>query len=144
MRDMLCKGKRIDNGEWVEGFYALKGVEEFERHMIVVSTFNANTAGYPFYFTDYEVDPSTVCQSTGLKDKNGKLIWENDILECETYVQAECNHFLSQVEWDADCAGFIIQDSPNSFVGLDAIGRGGIYCCENIGSIFDNPELIKA
>lgn len=89
----------------------------------------------------HEVDPSTICQCTGLKDKNGKLIWENDIIECKDGK----HNFQTQIEWDAYCAGFIFQDTETSAVELDAITANGLYSeSKVIGNIFDNPELIES
>ena len=84
--------------------------------------------------------PSTLCQCTGLKDKNGKLIWENDIIECKDGK----HNFQTQIEWDAYCAGFIFQDTETSAVGLDAITENGLYSeSKVVGNIFDNPELLE-
>lgn len=67
----LFKAKRIDNGEWVQGY--LYGI--WERRYILWGMTN----DVPDMI---EVDPSTICQCTELKDKNGKLIWENDVCKC--------------------------------------------------------------
>ena len=86
-------------------------------------------------------DSETLCQCTGLKDKNGKLIWENDIIECKDGK----HNFQTQIEWDAYCAGFIFQDTETSAVGLDTITANGLYSeSKVIGNIFDNPELVES
>lgn len=86
------------------------------------------------------IEEETICQCTGLKDKNGKLIWENDIIECKDGK----HNFQTQIEWDAYCAGFIFQDTETSAVGLDAITENGLYSeSKVVGNIFDNPELLE-
>ena len=71
-REILFKAKRKDNGEWVEGYYFGVG----EKHMIL--NFSTDESGT--YHNMYEIDPETLCQYTGLTDKNGNKIWENDIV----------------------------------------------------------------
>ena len=122
----LFRAKRKDNGEWTEGFLLKRwdglwifSIDEKFSNLII---------------------PSTLCQCTGLKDKNGKLIWENDIIECKDGK----HNFQTQIEWDAYCAGFIFQDTETSAVGLDAITENGLYSeSKVVGNIFDNPELLE-
>lgn len=128
----LCKAKRTDNGEWVIGGLVRYGFTGREKYYIV-----------PSYASDLYalgIDPSTICRCTGLKDKNGKLIWENDIIECKDGK----HNFQTQIEWDAYCAGFIFQDTETSAVGLDAITENGLYSeSKVVGNIFDNQELLE-
>lgn len=123
----LSKAKTC-NGKWVSGFLHCKDDKWYI----------SNKAGSPFA---YEVRPDTICQCTGLKDKNGKLIWENDVVGFwDTYStengQAEMN-CIGKVVWDDETISFQVTNrlSAESYEVLDE--------CSVFGNIFDNPELIK-
>ena len=136
----LFKAKRLDNEEWVAGHY-VKGLDMYDKEVHLI--FEPTTIFYSSGETDgwHKVDPFTICQCTGLKDKNGKLIWENDIIECKNGKR----NFQTQIEWDAYCAGFIFQDTETSAVGLDAIATNGLYSeSKVIGNIFDNKKLLES
>ena len=113
----LYRAKRKDNGEWISGY--LYGI--WERKYILWGMIND--------VPDMkEVDPSTICQCTGLKDKNGKLIWENDVVDIQNYVAK-----AHKVKWGY--GGF--------YVGINGLLCHYNTVCEVIGNIFDNAELLE-
>ena len=139
MREILFRAKRIDNGEWVEGQYAyilnpLTESGEPIKHLICNGT---------NIFND-EIDPETLCQYTGLTDKNGNRIWENDIVDASgewwnAFGPAGHDSPIINVEWIDELTGF------DPFANYDC--DCGVYInangCEVIGNIFDTPELLK-
>ncbi len=134
----LFKAKRIDNGEWVQGNY-VNGLDVFTNCEEIHIIFEPNTMFYSSGETDgwYKVDPTTICQCTGLKDKNGKLIWENDIVNC---LAEECCGYIG---WNEDEAGFYF----NVLLEDGTYEEEHIYdyvdCMEIIGNTFDNMELLE-
>ena len=138
MREILFKAKRIDNGEWVEGYlYRLS-----EQHNPFIMLKNRCGLGY-------EVDEKTICQYTGLKDKNGKKIWENDIVEL--YDTNNNYKWKAIVKFGNPNAtynwGYQLHPIGEYKVNTDILlwvemeDTGTI--CEVIGNIFDNPELLN-
>lgn len=126
----LFRGKRKDNGKWVQGY--LYGI--WERRYILWGMTN----DIP---NMVEADPSTVCRCTGRKDKNGKLIYENDIVAYwDTYStengqsEADC---IGKVVWDDETISFQVTNrlSAESWEVLDE--------CSVLGNVFDNPELLE-
>jgi uncharacterized phage protein (TIGR01671 family) len=136
----LFRAKRIDNGKWVVGHY-VKGLDMYAKEVHLI--FEPTTIFYSSGETDgwSEIDPSTICQCTGLKDKNGKLIWENDICDRkEQYpeIVKYCNG-----DWTLDYSYAIHKESGGCYCNL------GFYveerkCVEVIGNIFDNKELLES
>lgn len=132
----LYKAKRIDNGEWVEG--ALFDGEKYcvIGQQIKFSPYIENECK----IVGYMVDPSTICKCTGLKDKNGKLIWENDICDRkEKYPEIVKYH---DGDWTLDYSY-----ASNSEIGFNYCNLGFYVternCVEVLGNIFDNPELLE-
>ena len=126
----LFRAKRIDNGEWVEGY--LIADEQNEEKCFIGYVFGTNDDVTPHDFDVVAVDPSTICQCTGLKDKNGKLIWENDILNSGNLV----------VAWREELASYCL--TKKGWMYQHFFGEAVDACdCEVIGNIFDNPELLE-
>lgn len=139
----LCRGKRLDNGEWVEGNIIQSGDAEEGWEAIIIPTMNSNmfTKHEPNELLGFEnwfrIDPSTICKCTGLKDKNGKLIWENDIVNC---MDAEC---CGHISWNESEAGFYF----NVLLEDGRFEEEHIYDYQDgmeiIGNNFDNSELLE-
>lgn len=134
-REILFKAKRIDNGEWVEGQYAYITNPLAEdgkpiKHLICNGT---------NIFNDL-IDPDTLCQYTGLTDKNGKKIWENDIVKCLKRTEG---YELYQVVWRNEFADFGVEPIKPKYgakypIGLsDGVTLYG-HDYRAFGNIFDN------
>lgn len=147
MREICFRGKRTDNGEWVEGC------------LIKVDWRNKPTT-YSIMPTrptacNYIVDPETVGQYTGLTDKNGVKIFEGDILRGFEYpfcsnINGEFNYF-AEIVWfdDSSAFGTYTFKNPKSNVrgilegNTDYLKYFNVDKWEVIGNIHDNPEILK-
>ena len=144
MREILFRGKRLDNGEWVEGSLTL-----FNKTVTYTEiTYQHEFEEGKFYIVRADVDPSTVGQYTGLKDKHGKRIFEGDIVvfsRGRNLPNSACLPELIKYH-QGDCA---YQRYP---LGR-CVDRGGggrliqpdmMVSCELFGNVHDNPELLDA
>lgn len=125
MRKILFRGKRTDNGEWVQGYPCRYGWIGKEKDYIIPD--------YASALYTAEIDPETVGQYTGLTDTNGNKIFEGDI------VWYDYEEERGIIQWDNDTARFIITCSTFT-VDFD-----NVYGCELeiVGNVYDDPELLK-
>lgn len=130
MRKILFRGKRVDNGEWIEGFYAHSG----EKKYILID--NDIVVGY---LAMKEVNPDTIGQYTGLTDNNGTKIFEGDIIKCISRFDAKDMVVIFET------AEFHLVDCQRYKNYMECCGykQFGTLETEVIGNIHDNPELLR-
>lgn len=154
----LFKAKRVDNGEWVQGnlIQSCDATDGWEAIIIPAKNSNMFTKhikrgyGNLGFENWYRVDPSTICQCTGLRDKNGELIWENDIVKKEFYTDydncANSEEYIGIVKI-MDCAWVIetIKGHKCTRPIFEAMSYSeDVKHFEVIGNIFDNAGLLES
>nr|DAW98843.1 MAG TPA: YopX protein [Caudoviricetes sp.] len=134
----ICRGKRKDNDEWVEGVAIFTNNKAFilnNAKVEFIKGFNENRLN----FVLVEVIPETVGQCTGLEDKNGKLIFEGDIVsDKESGLFGKVISATTENGFDG-MAGFMVDDVDDGLQNYN----GFWYLVEVIGNIHDNPELLE-
>lgn len=146
MREILFKSKRVKDGEWIEGYYykvqetvhCFK--EDYEKKPVPIHHFIifARTTDWELPMQTYqtEIIPETLCQFTGLVDKRGKRIWENDIIQYGTVAAV-----IKFGEYGNGNLGFYVDFPEETNYRKDFA-----YWAKKIvviGNAFDNPELLQ-
>ena len=141
----LYKAKRkhdskfFKKGEWVDGAYY---IEPYTDKRFIIQ-WNSTGLGFNEFI---EVDEESVCQCTGLKDKNGNLIWENDVVKATVRQNSLCQSSsysdFYQVAYHENNCYFYLKKKNNNLL-FDGNWSYYIKNIEVIGNIFDNPELIN-
>ena len=147
MDTQLCKAKLLNSDEWIEGYYASRKdttycfKEDYENHLVKTHHYilrdEMTDWGLPNELRAYEIDINTLCRCTGSHDKNGKLIYENDILNGELYNVVSYgngeNEFLGMnVGW------YVQRDNFESWCELNDLDY-----YEVTGNIYDITEQLK-
>ena len=129
-RTIKFRGKRLDNDEWLYGSLA-------ETHGAPFIGIPTNPDNLVYIMDWYIVDPDTVGQFTGLLDKNGREIYEGDIISLRDYI--------AEVRWNSNLSAFCIRFSFESELGIKPLGSwiDRRRRCNVIGNIHDHPELLN-
>ena len=138
MREILFRGKQKSNGDWVRG-----DLSYHRDGRVFIRCWDR--LGYNPAYNAYEVNPETVGQFTGLTDKNGKMIFEGDIVHVLGNQQVEdwkCVDYIGSIAF-LD-AGFCVIDGTVEEHGFRRYGLPRLdFDLEVIGNIHDNPELLE-
>ena len=132
MKEILFRGKRIDNGEWVEGYLIACASKAFIVDASDKTSLRSATTGREdkYDWRSIRDDPATIGQYTGLVDKNGKKIFEGDIVKQRNEI--------GTIYYERNYCTFaiVLKRNADLFQHIK-------YKCEIIGNIHDNPELLR-
>ena len=125
----LFKAKRLDNHYWILGFLSVHKTGKYFIRPICGSALSSE-----------EVDKNTICQCTGLKDKNGNLVWENDVVKDKhgNFYKAFWRNNYYQFSW------ICVKSDVFSIGAKWDLWSFKSFCIEVIGNIFDNKELLES
>lgn len=140
MREILFKAKQIDNGEWVEGSFL--NFDSDSGYCYIIPTYKTATtlpAELLILARIKLVDPETLCQFTGLCDKNGNKIWENDILMAHLDESYPEDVTYETVEWNV--AGWVGHETGS--IDRQYLNEFDMKHFEVVNNIFDNSELLQ-
>ncbi len=135
MREILFKAKRVDNGEWIVGHYTECRGETF----IGIDTSSMFEIFCPPAIRWFKVSSETLCQFTGLTDKSGKRIWDNDILMAHLDESCPEDATYETVEWGV--TGWVTHEANS--IDRHCLDKFDLEHFEVVGNIFDNPELLQ-
>ena len=142
MREILFRGKRLQGGDWVEGYFFKSDINKRARESgkaTLIFTPDCDTfITVPECHNSFMVVSDTVGQYTGLTDKNGKMIWEGDIMVAHLDESCPDNKTYQKVIWNE--SGFHSKEKGSE--DISPIDRFDQEWFEVIGNIFDNPELL--
>ena len=148
MREILFRGKRTDNGEWVEGYYYKAKYCRTDDELCDYITV-PHPKEYNEPSSHYIVNPDTVGQYTGVTDKNGERIFEGDIVKYKEACKFGDNDEMEEAEEQYLCTN-IVEFKNGRFFPLpqrcdceDYFFSYGSYDFEVVGNVHDNPELLR-
>ena len=126
----LAKAKVIDTNEWVEGYF----IKQYSTATIYIPDEHLKNHNFDYY----HVDENTYCRDTGITDKNGNKIFENDILNTKVIIEKTVI-----VRWNEEKLQYLFEQYDSNGVLFDVFERDELGDLEVIGNEFDDSELFK-